>query len=48
MDNIDKNQKITQLIFVGGLGSCLGKTIFETLLNDYLKLSAGSPRALRS
>jgi hypothetical protein len=38
-DNIHKNPKITQVIFVGNLGNCLAKPIFETLLNYYLKLS---------
>ena len=49
-ENIKDNQKITQLIFIGGLGSCLGKTIFETWFSDcdYFKLPAvAGPGALR-
>lgn len=37
LDKIQINQNISQLIFVGGIGSCLGKTIFETWFNDYFK-----------
>jgi hypothetical protein len=38
LEKIQNNQKITQLIFTGGLGSCLGKTIFETWFSDYFKV----------
>lgn len=39
LDNIKNNQNTGELIFVGGLGSCLGKTIFEVWFSgsDYFK-----------
>jgi hypothetical protein len=40
LDKIHNNQDITQLIFAGGLGGCLGKTILETWFSDYFKLPA--------
>jgi hypothetical protein len=45
LDNIQNNQKITQLMSIGGIGSCLGKTIYETWFSDYFKVpaTAGSP-----
>jgi hypothetical protein len=30
LDNLKNNQSIIRLIFAGGIGSCLGKTVFET------------------
>ena len=47
LDNIQNNQKITQLMSIGGIGSCLGKTIYEIWFSDsdYFKVpaTAGSP-----
>ena len=40
LDNIKNNQNIIQLIFAGGIGSCLGKTVFETWFSDYFKVPA--------
>ena len=40
LDKIHNNQDITQLIFAGGLGGCLGKTILEEWFSDYFKLPA--------
>lgn len=34
-DQIQTNQKVTQLIFVGGLGSSIGRSLSETLFSDY-------------
>jgi hypothetical protein len=39
LDEIQTNQKITQLIFVGGLGSCLGKSLSETWFSDYFNFN---------
>ena len=49
-EDIKDNQKIHQLIFIGSLGSCLGKTIFETWFSDwdYFKVYAvAGPGVLR-
>ena len=45
IDNIQHNQNIIRLIFAGGIGSSLGKTIFETWFSDNFKVLAtvGSP-----
>lgn len=40
LDNIKNNQSIIRLIFAGGIGSCLGKTVFETWFSDYFKVPA--------
>lgn len=51
LENIQNNQKIIQLIFMGGLGSCLGKTIFDVWFSncDYFKLPAvAGPANIRS
>jgi hypothetical protein len=42
LDKIQSNQNITQLILIGGLGGCLGKTIFEIWFSDsdYFKVPA--------
>ncbi len=38
LDQIKNNQKIMQLIFAGGLGGCVGLSLFETWFNDSFKL----------
>ena len=51
LENIQNNQKIIQLIFMGGLGSCLGKTLFDVWFSncDYFKLPAVTgPSNIRS
>lgn len=51
LENIQNNQKIIQLIFMGGLGSCLGKTIFDVWFSncDYFRLPAvAGPANIRS
>lgn len=40
LDSIKDNQDIIQLIFTGGLGSCLGKSIFEIGFFNFSKLPA--------
>jgi hypothetical protein len=35
LDQLQTNQNITQLIFVGGVGSSIGKSLSETLFRDY-------------
>ena len=40
LDSIKNNQDIIQLIFAGGLGSCLGKSIFEIGFFNFAKLPA--------
>src|SRR4051812_14033311 len=40
LDSIKDNQDIIQLIFAGGLGSCLGKSIFEIGFFNFSKLPA--------
>ena len=36
-DNIQNNQNIRELIFLGGLGSSLGFSLFESIFGDYFK-----------
>jgi hypothetical protein len=37
LDQIQNNQKIIQLIFAGGLGGCVGLSLFETWFSDFFK-----------
>jgi len=37
LDQIKNNQNMMQLIFAGGLGGCVGISLFETLFSDFFK-----------
>lgn len=43
LDTIKKNQNIVELIFVGGLGGSVGKSLMETWFSDYFKLPGAAP-----
>lgn len=43
LDTILKNQNIVELIFVGGLGGSVGKSLMETWFSDYFKLPGAAP-----
>lgn len=43
LDTILKNQNIAELIFVGGLGGSVGKSLMETWFSDYFKLPGAAP-----
>ena len=40
VDKIQNHQNISQLIFVGGLGGCLGKSLFDSWFADYSILNS--------
>ena len=43
LDCIQNNQKIVELIFVGGLGGSVGKSLMETWFSDYFKIPGAAP-----